>query len=46
MFDPCIYFDGCFKASGMFIDRKGIIRRRFDVNIIATPQDNGFILDE
>ncbi|MGB1919711.1 MAG: DUF3833 family protein [Candidatus Puniceispirillales bacterium] len=46
MFDPCTYFDGSFKASGMFIDRKGIIRRRFDVNITATPQDNGFILDE
>lgn len=46
MFDPCAYFDGRFKASGMFIDRKGIIRRRFDVNITATPQDNGFILDE
>lgn len=46
MFDPCAYFDGRFKASGMFIDRKGIIRRRFDVNITATTQDNGFILDE
>ncbi len=46
IFDPCTYFDGRFKAAGIFIDRKGIIRRRFDVDILATPKDNGFILDE
>ena len=46
IFDPCTYFDGQFKATGLFIDRKGVIRRRFDVDVTATPQDNGFILDE
>tara|TARA_E500000178_G_scaffold349232_1_gene405819 strand:+ start:487 stop:927 length:441 start_codon:yes stop_codon:yes gene_type:complete len=45
-FDPCQYFDGQFKATGCFIDRKGVIRRRFDVDIVATPQANGFVLDE
>lgn len=45
-FDPCTYFNGRFKASGLFIDRKGIIRRRFSVDIIATSTENGFILDE
>jgi hypothetical protein len=40
------YFNGQFQAKGIFIDRKGVIRRRFDVAITATPSPDGFILDE
>ncbi len=38
IFDPCTYFDGRFKAAGIFIDRKGIIRRRFDVIYYGNPK--------
>ncbi len=40
------YFQGRFQAKGVFLDRKGVIRRRFDVAITATPSADGFILDE
>jgi len=40
------YFNGRFQAKGVFLDRKGVIRRRFDVAITATPSADGFVLDE
>jgi len=40
------YFQGRFQAKGVFLDRKGVIRRRFDVAITATTSADGFVLDE
>ena len=45
-FVPENYFTGNIEATGVFVDRFGIIRRRFNVSIIGSKKDNGFSLDE
>ena len=45
-FVPENYFTGNIAATGGFVDRFGVIRRRFNVSIIVSKKDNGFSLDE
>ncbi len=45
-FVPENYFTGSIEATGVFVDRFGVIRRRFNVSIIGSKKDNGFSLDE
>ena len=45
-FVPENYFTGNIEATGVFVDRFGVIRRRFNVHIIGSKKDNGFLLDE
>ncbi len=45
-FVPEKYFVGDIEATGVFIDRFGIIRRRFNVSITGNKTPAGFTLDE
>ena len=45
-FVPENYFTGNIAATGVFVDRFGVIRRRFNVHIIGSKKNNGFSLDE
>lgn len=45
-FVPENYFVGDIEATGVFIDRFGIIRRRFNVSITGQKTAAGFALDE
>ena len=45
-FVPEKYFVGDIEATGVFIDRFGIIRRRFNVSITGHKTHGGFALDE
>lgn len=45
-FVPENYFVGDIEATGVFIDRFGIVRRRFNVSITGKKTTTGFALDE
>ena len=45
-FVPEQYFMGYIEATGVFIDRFGAIRRRFNVSINGQKTDEGFSLEE
>ena len=45
-FVPENYFVGDIDATGIFIDRFGVIRRRFNVSVIGQKTTTGFALDE
>ena len=45
-FVPEKYFVGDIEATGVFIDRFGVIRRRFNVSITGHKTPGGFALDE
>ncbi len=45
-FVPETYFMGDIEATGVFIDRFGTIRRRFNVYIYGQKTDEGFSLEE
>ncbi|MDC0461471.1 DUF3833 domain-containing protein [Alphaproteobacteria bacterium] len=45
-FMPEEFFDGRIEATGVFIDRFGSVRRRFNVSIDGKTTKDGFLLDE
>lgn len=45
-FDPAVFFTGRLRASGIFIDRFGTVKRRFTVSANGIPENTGVILHE
>ena len=45
-FDPAVFFTGNLRASGVFIDRFGTVKRRFTVFANGIPKKNGINLHE
>ena len=45
-FDPAVFFTGNLRASGVFIDRFGTVKRRFTVLANGIPKNNGINLHE
>ena len=46
VFDPANYFTGTLSAYGVFVDRFGVVRRQFHVNVEGRRTNQGFQLDE
>ncbi len=45
-FDPAVFFTGSLKASGVFIDRFGTVKRRFKVTVNGIPENGGVTVNE
>ena len=45
-FDPSVFFDGNLRATGMFIDRFGVVKRRFTVSAKGIAVSSGITLYE
>ena len=45
-FDPSVFFDGNLRATGMFIDRFGVVKRRFTVSAKGIAGSSGITLYE
>ena len=45
-FDPSVFFDGNLRATGMFIDRFGVVKRRFTVSAKGIAESSGITLYE
>lgn len=45
-FDPVRFFDGCFTAQGMFVDRFGQVQKRFLIDVNCDAKDGQTTLHE
>ena len=45
-FNPAVFFTGNLRASGVFIDRFGTVKRRFTISANGIPENAGITLHE